>query len=88
MSFWTFVFFTDRSFKGTFHDRRASLTGMLFVGQAAGPAKADLASQVRRLTRQLDASQLATRDAAEKALIEFGGRCTRFIAQDHSEHVR
>jgi hypothetical protein len=45
----------------------------LLVGQTAdAPADAEITSQVRQFVRQLGSSQLAERDAAEKALVELG----------------
>jgi hypothetical protein len=47
------------------------LAGVVFAEPATPPSQ-DLKAEVRRLIRQLDADQLAQRDAAEKALVEKG----------------
>ena len=48
------------------------LIGSLLAGQVATPAGEDLKTEVRRLVRQLDAPQLAQREAAEAELLERG----------------
>ncbi|MHC4402585.1 MAG: hypothetical protein ACYTG0_23225 [Planctomycetota bacterium] len=48
------------------------LTGGLLIAQAGTTADDELRLEVRRLVRQLDAPELARRDAAEKGLIELG----------------
>ena len=51
------------------------LVSCLLLGQAAGEVQSsseDLANRVRQLVRQLDARELAQREAAEKALVELG----------------
>ncbi|MCO6459661.1 MAG: hypothetical protein J5I93_30480 [Pirellulaceae bacterium] len=45
---------------------------VVVVGQAPAEAPRDLEAAVRRLVRQLDSSELAARDEAERALIELG----------------
>ena len=45
---------------------------MALAGPDAAPAKADVASSVKRLIRQLDDDELAKREAAEKELIALG----------------
>jgi hypothetical protein len=48
------------------------LVSSLLVGQVEKPAAEELKSDVRRLVRQLDASQLAQREAAEAELLKRG----------------
>ena len=48
------------------------LIGAMLPGQAAADAGDELRLQVRRLVRQLDDAQRATREAAERSLIELG----------------
>ena len=48
------------------------LLSSLLAGQVAAPADHDLNSDIRRLVRQLDASQLAQREAAEAELVKRG----------------
>ncbi|MCX7427312.1 MAG: hypothetical protein NTW96_16995 [Planctomycetia bacterium] len=48
------------------------LLGCLLLGQAVGQAPNETEATVRRLVRQLDAPQLAQRDAAEQELIKLG----------------
>ncbi len=48
------------------------LTASLLAGQAEPPAGGDLRAEVQRLVRQLDAPQLAQRDAAEAELLRRG----------------
>jgi hypothetical protein len=48
------------------------LIGSLLAGQAESPAGEDLAAEVRRLVVQLDAGQLAQREAAEAELLRRG----------------
>ena len=48
------------------------LWGCLLVGQAVADAPNEREATVRRLVRQLDAPQLADRDAAEQELIKLG----------------
>jgi len=55
--------------------------GVLLV--AAGPTPDDdLAIQVRRLVRQLDAPQLAEREAAEQELVELGPKVLDLLPED------
>ena len=48
------------------------LIGSLLAGQVETPAGEDLKAEVRRLVRQLDAPQLAEREAAEAELLRRG----------------
>ncbi|MBN2579552.1 MAG: hypothetical protein JXB10_11230 [Pirellulales bacterium] len=48
------------------------LTGAAVFAEPAAPPAEELKTEVRRLIRQLDADQLAEREAAERALIEKG----------------
>jgi hypothetical protein len=48
------------------------LLGCLLLGQAVGQPPNETEAVVRRLVRQLDAPQLAERDAAEQELIQLG----------------
>jgi len=67
------------------------LIGGLVPGQAAADADDELRLQVRRLVRQLDDNQLATRDAAERGLIELGPRALDLLpspARDTSAEVK
>jgi len=48
------------------------LVGCALLGQADAAADEDLALEVRRLVRQLNATQLAEREAAERRLLELG----------------
>src|SRR5574340_912747 len=48
------------------------LVGSIWLGQANAPADEALKLEVRRLVRQLDAAQLAQREAAEAALVKLG----------------
>jgi hypothetical protein len=50
----------------------ALLVGCVLAGQAAAAADDDLRIEVRRLVRQLNATQLAQRDAAEEELLKLG----------------
>jgi hypothetical protein len=50
------------------------LAGCVFAGQAATVAEDELSLEVRRLVRQLNAPQLAQREAAEKELLQLGPR--------------
>ncbi len=52
--------------------RCLALIGILSAGQVAVPAGEDLKTEVRRLVRQLDAPQLAQREAAEAELLRRG----------------
>ncbi len=47
-------------------------TGLLLVGADAAATKPELADQVARLVRQLDAAQFVARDEAERKLLELG----------------
>src|SRR5580693_4422394 len=47
-------------------------TGLLLLAADEPAAPADLADQVTRLVRQLDAPQLTERDTAERKLLELG----------------
>jgi len=48
------------------------LAGLMLAGAEPAAADEDLALQVRRLVRQLDADTLAARDGAEQSLLELG----------------
>ncbi len=58
-----------------------ALMGGFLLAQADATASEDLELQVRRLVRQLDARQLAERDAAEKALLELGPDVLELLPQ-------
>jgi len=63
----------------------------LLPGQSPGEADDELRLQVRRLVRQLDDNQLATREAAERGLIELGPNTLELLPsprRDMSAEVR
>ena len=63
----------------------------LVPGQAAADADDELRLQVRRLVRELDDNQIATRTAAERGLIELGPRALDLLpspARDTSAEVK
>lgn len=67
------------------------LAAELLPGAAAVEAPDPLNLQVRRLVRQLDDNQLATREAAERALIELGPQALDLLpspGRDTSAEVR
>lgn len=67
------------------------LIGGLVPGQAAADADDELRLQVRRLVRELDDNQIATRTAAERGLIELGPRALDLLpspARDTSAEVK
>jgi len=58
------------------------LIGSLLAGQNAATMDESLATDVRRLVRQLDAPQLAQREAAEAALLKRGPTILRLLPTD------
>jgi len=67
------------------------LAGGLLPGAAGAEAPGGLPLQVRRLVRQLDDNQLATREAAERELIELGPEALDLLpspGRDTSAEVR
>jgi hypothetical protein len=57
----------------------ALLVGWMLAGQAAPAADDDLRLEVRRLVRQLDATQLVQREAAEEELLKLGPRVLELL---------
>ena len=67
------------------------MTGGWLPGAATAEAPDELPLQVSRLVRQLDDNQLATREAAERGLIDLGPRALDLLpspGRDTSAEVR